>query len=309
MSTSPRTANSRPARRQSSVWPVILAIGLLAAGGWAIYTFLLGGGAKNILLMGVDENKTRTDVVLLAHVEPKNGTVNLLSIPRDTWVEIPCAGNKQCQSPDKLAHAHVWGGEQGPEMTVQTVEKLLGVKIDGYVRVDFEGFSKLVDAIGGVDIVIDQNMYYNDPTPPGLLINFKASKEPQHLNGQKALEFVRFRNDGQGDIGRTERTRKFLKAVLEAVQKKGMVSQIPTLYKSMAPFVKTDLDAATVTALARVAPKVDPTGIKMDTVPGEPVILKNGPWIWQAKVPETQALVDTLIKGKKPAATEEKTAK
>lgn len=299
MSTKTRTA--RPGRGNSGV-PILIAIALLVAGGWAIFTFLLGGGSKNILLMGLDENKTRTDVVMLAHIEPKSGTVNLISLPRDTWLEVPCDGLDPCQTPDKLAHAHVWGGKKGPEITVKTVERFLGIKIDGYVRVDFDGFKHLVDAIGGVDILIDQNMYYHDPTPPELLINFKASDKPQHLDGASALKYVRFRNDGQGDIGRGERTRRFLKAVLAGVQQKGIVSQIPTMYKAMSPYITTDLNASTITALARVAPKVDPNKIEMASIPGDPVILKNGPWVWQAKVDETQALVDRLIKGIKPAS-------
>lgn len=307
---STKTGKARPGRRTYSVVPILVAIALLVVGGWAVSTFVLGGGAKNILLMGVDENKTRTDVVVLAHVDPKAGQVNLISLPRDTWVEVPCAGLDPCQSPDKLAHAHVWGGKKGPETTVKTVERFLGVKIDGYVRVDFEGFKHLVDAIGGVDILIDQNMYYHDPTPPELLINFKASDKPQHLDGAQALKYVRFRNDGQGDIGRTERTRRFLKAVLAAVQQKGIVSQVPTLYSTLSPYIATDLDMSTITALARIAPKVDPEKIQMASIPGDPVILKNGPWVWQAKVDETQVLVDTMIKGIKPAAaTEEKPGK
>jgi LCP family protein required for cell wall assembly len=285
------------------VWTILFAVLLLAGAAWAAKTYFLDGAQpKNILLMGVDQDKTRTDVVLLAHIDPRQGIVNLLSIPRDTWVNIPCAGLKTCQSPDKLAHAHAWGGNKGPETTVATVQTFLGVPIDGYAKVDFEGFQKVIDTLGGVDILIDKNMDYEDPTPPGLYIHFKASDKPQHLNGQKALEYVRFRNDGQGDIGRTERTRKFLYAVLDSIKQNGKISQLPGIWKEVAPYVITNVDGGTIAALARLAPKLDRHNIQMEMVPGTPVTLQNGPWIWEADVPKTQALVDSLIKAPKPPA-------
>jgi LCP family protein required for cell wall assembly len=298
------TKARRPVRRNRSspgggsrALPIAIAILALLVGGWALQTFLVGGTApKNILLMGVDADKTRTDVVILAHLEPKTGVLNLLSIPRDTWVEIDCTGLKPCQSPDKLAHAHAWGGKNGPATTVKTVEHLLGVPIDGYVKVDFEGFRHLVDAIGGVDLVIDHDMNYEDPTPPGLSIHFRASKAPQHLDGLQALQYVRYRADGLGDIGRTERTRKFLAAVMEGVRQKGTIARLPALWRTMAPYVKTDLDDATIAALVRMGPDLDPSRARMAMVPGSPVEFKNGPWVWQADAAKTQALVDSLIK-------------
>lgn len=305
MATTPNLSRSAKNRSGAKLLPVLLAVVLLAAGAWAIKTYFLDGGQpKNILLMGVDQDKTRTDVVMLAHVDPRQGIVNLLSIPRDTWVEIPCEGIKTCYSPDKLAHAHAYGGEKGPEVAVKTVERFLGVKIDGYARVDYEGFKKVIDTLGGVDILIDQNMDYEDPTPPGLYIHFKASKTPQHLSGQKALEYVRYRNDGQGDIGRTDRTRKFLMALLDSLKKNGKVTQLPGMWKDMSPYLATNIDSGTAAALARVAPKIEPDHIKMEIVPGKAVILKSGPWVWEADAAKTQTLVDTLIKNPtKPEAT------
>jgi polyisoprenyl-teichoic acid--peptidoglycan teichoic acid transferase len=294
----------KPGASGSKVVPLVVALLLLLVGGWALKTFMLDGGQpKNILLLGVDKDKTRTDVVLLAHVDPKDGLVNVLSIPRDTWVETACDGvEPPCQSPDKLAHAHAWGGAKGPEVTMRTVEKFLDVKVDGYVRVDFDGFEQLVDAVGGVDILIDKDMDYDDPTPGAELhIHFQASPTPQHLDGKKALEYVRFRNDGQGDVGRTERTRRFIKAVVESVQKNGKASQLPALWKTMAPYVATNIDSATAASLLRAAPKVKVTDVQMAMVPGQPIILKNGPWIWQADVEKTQQLVNDLIINPKPA--------
>jgi len=305
MSTSSGPNLSRSARNKgggSKVLPILLAVILLAGGAWALKTFFLDGGTpKNILLMGVDQDKTRTDVVLLAHVDPRQGIVNLLSLPRDTYVNIPCGEIEVCYSPDKLAHAHAYGGEQGPQLAVKTVESFLGIQIDGYARVDYDGFKKVIDTLGGVEILIDKDMDYEDPTPPGLSIHFRASKTPQPLSGQKALEYVRFRNDGQGDIGRTERTRKFLHALIDSLKKNGKIGQLPQLWKDMAPYLTTNIDSGTAAALARVAPKIDTNAITMEMVPGKSVILKSGPWVWEADAAKTQVLVDTLIKNpKKP---------
>jgi LCP family protein required for cell wall assembly len=281
--------------------PILGVLLLLAAGGWAAYTYFFAGAApKNILILGLDEDKTRADVIVLAHLDPNQGIVNVLSIPRDTLVEIDCKGLKDCMTPDKVNHAHAYGGEKGPEVTVGTVERFLGVKVDGYVRFDFEGFAKVVDALGGVDILISQNMYYHDPTAkPPLLINFKASKEPQHLNGKQALNYIRYR-DETGDIGRTERTRNFLAALLKSVQKKGVTAKLPGLIGSLTPYVKTDVNVATATALAKTAPKVDSSNVGMASIPGDPIYLKDGRWVWQAKVQETQKLVDSFIKNPQP---------
>jgi len=300
-SRSNRAAVRLPGDSKSWLIPLVVAALLVVAAFFAL-SWVRGGTPKNILLLGVDQDKTRSDVVLLAHVDPRQGLANLISIPRDTWVEIPCEGIKFCQSPDKLNHAHVYGGDDGPELVAKTVERFLGIKVDGYVRVDFDGFKEVIDKLGGVDIVIDKDMDYVDPTPGAKLeIHFKASKEPQHLNGKQALEFVRYRNDGQGDVGRTERQRKFFMAVLQTMQKNGTASKLPGLVTAMAPYVKTDIDSAALVAVARMAPKLDESNLQMAMVPGTPVILKNGPWVWEVDKPKTQAMVDALIKNPKPA--------
>ncbi|MDF2631203.1 MAG: putative transcriptional regulator [Symbiobacteriaceae bacterium] len=302
MSTSANQQLSRTARKKRSgpkVGSILLAVFLImvaAGGAWAAKTYFLDGGQpKNILLMGVDEHKTRTDVVMLARIDPRQGIVNLISIPRDTYVEIPCDGIEVCQPLDKLAHAHAYGGEEGPELAVATVEKFLGVQIDGYARVDFDGFKQVIDTLGGVDMVIEEDMDYEDPTPPGLYIHFKGSPNPQHLTGKQALEYVRFRADGQGDVGRTERTRKFLLAVYTTLKEKGSIGKLPQLWSNMSPYVKTDLDGGTIAALARVAGKVDPNTLKMEMVPGKGAQSPNGLWVWEADQAKTQELVNRLI--------------
>lgn len=289
--------------KRTSILPIVAAIAVLLLGGWALKTFAFGASEPvNILLMGLDEGKIRTDVVVLAHVDPKQKLVNLLSIPRDTLVEIDCTGlTEACISPDKLAHAHAYGDEKGPETTVRTVEGLLGVKIDHYIRADYEGFREVVDLLGGVDLVIDRAMDYEDPyAHPPLTIHFKASPEPQHLDGAQALNYVRFRSDGLGDIGRTERTKKFLVALAKKAKESGSITKLPSVASTILSYVQTDIDASTAAALARSAMSIDMDQVQMATLPGNDDPENARGWVWvpdPAKMAET---VDRLITNPKP---------
>lgn len=283
-------------------WVIIIALALLA-GAWGARTWLDAGQPINLLLMGVDEDRTRTDVVVLAHYDPRQDLLNLISLPRDLLVDIPCPDD--CLTPDKLAHAHAYGelkeGPGGPQLAVSTVEKLLGIQVDGFVSVDFEGFKKVVDALGGIDIVIERDMYYEDPyARPPLHIEFHASTEPQTLNGQKALEYVRFREDGRGDIGRIERTQTFFQAVYESVRQRGILSRMPDVIRAIYPHVRTDISLSTALNLATGAPKLSRENIEMATVPGNPVVLKDGRWVWVADGPKLQELVDRLLRNSSP---------
>lgn len=300
----PKRRPARQPKKNLNIVPIAIAILVLLVGGWALKTFFVGAGPKTILLMGLDEGKTRTDVVVLAHVNPGKGIVNAISLPRDTLVDIDC-DPESCLSPDKLAHAHAYGGDKGPEMTVKAVESLLGIKIDHYVRVDYEGFSKVIDALGGVSIVIDQNMDYEDPyAHPPLKIHFKASPEPQHLNGAQALNYVRFRNDGLGDIGRIQRTKKFAIALFQTLKGSGKISKLPGLVGVIHPYVTTDLDLSTAVSLAGMAAKLEAENIHMTALPGADATLDDGRWVWLADKEKTQELVDTLIKMTREPAPE-----
>lgn len=145
------------------------------------------GKSCNILVMGVDigtagstnaNDPKRTDTMILAHYNANDKKVSLVSIPRDTLININ--GSNQ-----KINAAHAIGGV---DSAVAAVEKLLGVKIDYYGKINYKGFDKLIDAIGGVDIDITRKMDYDDPSQD-LSIHFE--KGPVHLDGKKAEEFFR----------------------------------------------------------------------------------------------------------------------
>ena len=140
---------------------------------------------KNIVVMGVDERDTdagRSDTLFVVMLDPKNNNVSLLSIPRDTMVRVPGRGW------DKINHAFAYGGHK---LTQQTVEEFLGIQINNYVVVDFSGFKDLVNAIGGIDINVEKDMYYEDPYD-NLVIDLQQGR--QHLDGEKAIQYVRYRD-------------------------------------------------------------------------------------------------------------------
>src|SRR5690606_29379418 len=122
-------------------------------------------------------------------VDRRTGSIAALAIPRDTRARIPGRAGF-----DRINVAHAIGG---PTLAVQAVESLLGIAIDHYVRVDFAGFEALIDALGGVVIDVEKRMYYEDHAQ-GLVIDLQPGL--QLLDGAKALQYVRYRSDGYGDV-------------------------------------------------------------------------------------------------------------
>ena len=216
---------------------------------------------KNIIVLGVDERPEeddpgRSDTLFVVMLDTNNKNVSLLSVPRDTRVHIPKYGW------DKINHAYPLGGQK---LTQRTVEEFLGIKVNNYVMVDFKGFKGLVDAIGGVDIEVEENMYYKD-TWDGFTVDIKKGK--QHMDGNKAIQYVRYR-DEEGDIGRVRRQQRFIMAMYEKIASEDLLKNIPGLAKQLTNMIKTDMNVADMITLGKAMhTMVRETGVKMNTVPG-----------------------------------------
>ncbi|MCG0238499.1 MAG: LCP family protein [Firmicutes bacterium] len=255
----------------------------------------------NVLLIGVDRGGARSDVVVLAHWEPRYRVLSLISLPRDLRVEIPCPPDiKGCRSPDKLAHVHAYGEVrgQGPELLTRTVSQYLGVPVRYYVEVDFEGFARIVDALGGVTIDVEKPMVYVDPYQ-NLRIHLQPGR--QRLDGEKALQYVRYRSDGLGDIGRIARTQKFFYAVLESLQENGGMRRLPRLAVELYPYVRTNLDLGTLVALAQAAQDLDRESLRVYTIPGRSRTI-DGLSYWIGDPDGTRQVVREAILEVKPPA-------
>jgi LCP family protein required for cell wall assembly len=176
-------------------------------------------GRINILLLGAaGENwpgENLTDTIMIASLDTKDKRVALLSLPRDMYVTI--AGSDYSTKMNQIYEYGLQNGE-GIIPVINTVEKVTGLTIHYFLVVDFEGFKKVVDDIGGINIMVEKDIY--DPGYPGpnrSYETFEISKGLHHLNGEVALKYVRERHDREGDFGRARRQQQVLQAVKNRV--------------------------------------------------------------------------------------------
>lgn len=216
----------------------------------------------NILVSGLDDDNGGSDTNILVRFDVPNKRIDLVSLPRDTLLHNEYRNNK-------LNFAYAKGGT---ELLMEQIENLLGIPVDFYVTVNLKGFIALVDQIDGVDFDIPINMDYDDPYQD-LHIHF--TKGPRHLNGQEAMEVVRFRhnNDGTGygteDIGRIGTQQAFLKAVAKQLLQIGNVKNIPALADIFYTYVKTDLTTGNLVWLGNEALNIGTENIHFATLPGD----------------------------------------
>lgn len=206
----------------------------------------------NILVLGVDSRKMRpgemprSDTMMVVSIDPKSKTYDLFSILRDTYIHVPGHGETRINAAL---------GYGGPELSMETVQEFTGLPIHFYVKTDFEGFKSLVDAVGGVDLEVEKNMRYRDPADKGKYdINLK--KGFQHLDGNKALQYVRFRHDATSDYSRTERQRKLLAALAEKMKRTSTLIQLPGILEKLAPYVETNMQFMDMVRLSALGLKL-----------------------------------------------------
>ncbi|OEF99775.1 hypothetical protein BHF71_00950 [Vulcanibacillus modesticaldus] len=189
----------------------------------------------SILLLGVDGNRTevgRTDTIMLMVLNPKDKSITEVSLPRDTYTEIVGKGYK-----DKVNHSM----QYGIPTVIATVENFFNIPIDYYVTIDFKGFEKVIDTIGGIEINVDKRMKYTD-VAGNLYIDLQPGL--QVLNGEQALGYARFRHDKLGDLGRIERQKKVIKAVLDKTLDIRTTKYIFELMNIVGDHLKTDIPKA-----------------------------------------------------------------
>ncbi|RSK26284.1 LytR family transcriptional regulator [Bacillus sp. HMF5848] len=196
----------------------------------------------NVLLLGVDsrgETKSRTDTIIIAQYDSKTNEVKLGSIMRDTYVSIP--GYKD----NKINTAFYFGG---PELLRQTIKENFGIDIEYYAIVDFKGFTKVVDTISpkGIEIEVEKRMKYQDGAGT---INIDLYPGVQKLNGDKLLDFARFRNDSEGDFGRVRRQQIVLSKVKDEIISINGVIKLPRLLGTIQPFVDTNMSQTKMLSL------------------------------------------------------------
>jgi polyisoprenyl-teichoic acid--peptidoglycan teichoic acid transferase len=222
----------------------------------------------NVLVMGIDRVKDakdgspesfsgRSDTMMLLRVDPQRETVSMLSIPRDTQVDVPGVGVT------KINQANASGG---PLLARESVSNALNqVKVDRYVRISTNAFRELVDKLGGVRVYVPKPMSYTDNSQK---LKIDLSQGWQTLNGSQAEQFARFRQDDLGDIGRVQRQQSMIKALRGQVNNPFAIARIPGIIRDMQKYVDTNLSFEEMVALVNFGLKMEQKDFKMVLLPG-----------------------------------------
>ena len=226
-------------------------------------------GCATILVAGTDEGGYRTDTMMLFSVNRATGSMSLVSIPRDTLIYCEYAV-------PKINSAYGWasGGEDGMQQLLKRVEEIIGFAPDGYVLVDLSVFESLVDLMGGVDFDVPVDMHYEDPSQ-NLSINLPAGE--QHLNGEQAMQVVRFRSGyAMQDLDRVQTQRAFVSAALSQwTSFKGLV-HLPSAIRLLQDASMTDLSAREFIWLAESALLCSRGTVQTRTLPGTASYIAGG---------------------------------
>lgn len=237
----------------------------------------IGKDPISILILGIENYSTdgqngRADSQILVTVNPKTNKMKIVTIPRDSRVQINHAG--QYTGMHKINAAYTYGdltGYGADKLQVETVEKMLDVPIDKFVAVDFDGFRDIVDILSpnkGIKINIKQGFYEKDIYNHGKRIYFQAG--PAHLNGEQALAFVRMRKRAvNATYSRDERQRQFLRAVINQAISARTIFKVGAITDILGKHVDTNLDANEIYALERQYSSMKKSSIKTTNIGGQ----------------------------------------
>ena len=244
---------------------------------------LVAKDKATVMIMGVDERADdvgRSDTLMIATLDPDKNQAALLSVPRDTRVKIKGHGF------DKINAAYAYGGRK---LTQETIESLLNTHIDHYIKIMIHGFTKIIDALGGIDIDVEKRMYYEDPWDDngGLVIDLQPGL--QHLNGKTAIQYVRYR-DGEGDISRINRQQKFMKAFLAQAISPSILPKLPDILSNISSAIQTNMPLSEMIALVSNLPTIQQNGLSSSMVPGQPAYIEDISY-WIPDIAKTRNLI------------------
>ncbi|MGN1044111.1 MAG: LCP family protein [Acutalibacteraceae bacterium] len=197
----------------------------------------------NIMLIGSDSMSTgdhgRSDSLMILSLDIKNHKIKITSLMRDIWINIPGHGY------DRLNAAYAFGGAK---LTIETIEKTFGLHVDRYAIVDFEGFSNIIDTLGGIDLELtsDECIYINTYSGDKNTLKGNGLK---HLTGLQALHHSRNRNSKGSDYDRTSRQRNVIRAIVDKL-KNANLKQITELIPTIAPLITTNFKTSEISRLA-----------------------------------------------------------
>lgn len=225
-----------------------------------------GDTTFNVLLLGIDaraDEDSRTDMIMLAHVNVEKNIINLVSIPRDTRVNIQNVGLTKINHAHILGQAKGGGNEGGTKATLQAVSDFCQCTINYYMKTNFEGFEHFIDTIGGIDIELDESVkltYAHTTIEAG----------EQHLNGEMALKFVQERKSlSEGDNSRQANQAKVLNSIIHKLLEPQNLSRIPSLVNQVREdIVDTNLSDDDIVSLVWLGKAMTGDNIQYFQVPG-----------------------------------------
>ncbi len=198
-----------------------------------------------------------SDAILLLRFDPRLGKVTVLSIPRDSRVDIPGYGVGKINSANYLG---------GAALAALTVSQTLGnVPVDRYVRINVNGFGELIDALGGVEVVVPKPLKYRDDSQR-LYIDLPAGR--QKLDGAKAIQYMRYRDAEYGDVGRVQRQQALIRALKEQKLNVGTLTRLPEILRVLRHNIDTNLSINEMLALGGFAADLDRSRVDLLLLPG-----------------------------------------
>jgi LCP family protein required for cell wall assembly len=239
----------------------------------------------NLLILGYQADEMTTDTIILAHLDVSRRTATLVSIPRDTWVPVPGEGDA------KINSAYAFGGAHA---TAKVASKLLGgVPIDAIVALQPEGAAAIVDAMGGLDVNVDETMDYDDNSGD---LHIHLKKGEQHLTGDQVAGYVRFREDPASDFGRVKRQQQVLKLLIDQVSEPQNWAKLPQIMRLARKDINTTMSDRQLLSLLTIYRNVPDDNIRSFTLPS-----KAG-WVGDASVvfadPRWAKLIGTVLFGR-----------
>lgn len=236
-------------------------------------------GYTNVLVLGIDDgvnyentDEKQADTIMLISLENDTGRVRFITIPRDTW-----AGEA------RLSSLYASGGAP---LLVRQISMMLGVSIHQYIVLDMSTFTDLIDILGGIDIYVETDMDYDDPAS-SLSIHLKRGY--QHLNGEEAQKYLRYRTTELKDVGRHKRQQKFVKALYEKILQLETIPKLPAIADIFQHRMTTSAEIFDSAHLANVLRKLSSDPPQTIMLPGSPA--QDDDTIW---VPD-QAAIDEKI--------------
>jgi LCP family protein required for cell wall assembly len=258
--------------------------------------------AINIVLLGSDqrpyETSWRTDVVIVVSVNPALPSVSMLSIPRDTWLYIPNWTYQRINLADTHGAAVGYPGG-GPGLIKATIEYNFGIHVDYYARVDFAGLMRIVDSLGGIDVLLDcpvADGFPDDPiTEDPSVVTQIDYPEPglYHLDGKHALWLARSRKT-TSEFARSRRQHRILQGIWAKANELGFITDLPQLWEELTTTVETDLSLDDVLWLASIGLRLQPSQIQSGFIDGRYLTAWVTPGGANVLLPHTEAILEAL---------------